>query len=66
VIEIDYGFYVDLLGTGAAPVGLLRASNEDDDMAQIFAGIEVPDYDYRSLRNAVLDLNAVLAELGAR
>jgi hypothetical protein len=34
-------------------------------MAELYGSVDVPDYDYRSIRNAVLDLEAVLEEIGA-
>ena len=52
VYKIDYGCYVDLINTIRAPEGLL--SDEGD------AFDEVPRDDYRSIRRAVLDPNALM------
>ena len=48
---LDYGCYVDLLTTKNAPLGLFR--DEDIGSAEY---ISVPRTDFRSIRNAILDL----------
>jgi len=65
VLEIDYGCYVGLLGTSGAPQKLLgKDSSEDDDvMSALYAGIVVPEDDYRAIRRAVLYLPQVLASV---
>ncbi|MFO0675780.1 MAG: hypothetical protein U0169_04560 [Polyangiaceae bacterium] len=50
---LDYGCYVELVSTAKEPKGLFQVENED---ASAF--VEVPADDYRSIRNAVLDLEA--------
>lgn len=50
---IDYGAYVDLLSTQAAPEGALPF--EDDDGIQRYAEVDVPLQDLRAIRRAVLD-----------
>jgi hypothetical protein len=58
--KLDYGCYVDLLATKAAPSGLFEASvtaeeaevTSSTDAAQVL----VPDDDYRAIRRAILDL----------
>lgn len=51
VYKIDYGAYVELMGTARNPLGLLPVGDGDDDY------IEVPSDDYRAIRRAILDLN---------
>ncbi len=54
VYKLDYGCYVDLLVTTArAPSGLLPQGDEDDG-----GYVDVPPDDYRSIRRAILDLQA--------
>ena len=49
---IDYGAYVDLIHTSAAPKGLLPYGDDmDDDF------VEVPTQDLRAIRRAILDLS---------
>jgi hypothetical protein len=56
----DYGCYVDLLATKAAPSGLFEANSclEDDKTADSVnaARVPVPNDDYRAIRRAILDL----------
>jgi hypothetical protein len=52
VYKIDYGCYVDLINTTKAPEGLLQ---KDDDTYT-----EVPHDDYRSIRRAILDPDALI------
>lgn len=49
---LDYGCYVDLLTTKNAPLGLL--SDEGESGTEY---IDVPKTDFRSIRNAILDLD---------
>jgi len=53
---LDYGCYVDLFNTAAAPKGLYEA--EEDAAAAQTKYVDVPQTDYRSLRRAVLNLTA--------
>lgn len=53
VYSIDYGCYVELIQTDQRVLGLFQ--EEDDDNAEY---IQVPKDDYRSIRRAILDLNA--------
>lgn len=56
---LDYGCYVELFNTAAAPRGLFEAEEE---VATAFTKfVEVPQTDYRSLRRAILDLSAFYA-----
>ena len=55
VYQIDYGCYVDLINTSNAPRGLFQADIEEIS-TDIF--IDVPSDDYRSIRRAILDLDA--------
>ncbi|MDQ1556814.1 MAG: hypothetical protein QOI02_1816, partial [Actinomycetota bacterium] len=59
-----YGCYVQYLGTAAAPQHLLGDSVAHDEavFGAIYAGIEVPEDDYRAIRRAVLDLQSFLGE----
>jgi len=53
VFKLDYGCYVDLIGTGSAPKGLFQAdTDEGKDVV-----IDVPRDDYRSIRRAILDVD---------
>lgn len=62
VIQIDYGCYVQLLGTTAAPQGLL-GGNDYEEFSAVVGDVEVPDDDYRAIRRAVLDLPAILLSI---
>lgn len=53
VYKIDYGCYVDLINTTKAPEGLFQIDDE--------SFIEVPHDDYRSIRRAILDPNALIS-----
>ena len=59
--KLDYGCYVDLLATKAAPSGLFeaRATPEEAEAASSAeaAAVPVPNDDYRAIRRAILDLN---------
>lgn len=48
---LDYGCYVDLLATKNAPQGLFKDSDDETKY------VDVPRTDFRSIRNAILDLN---------
>jgi hypothetical protein len=54
VFTLDFGCYVELVSTTAAPVGLFEAEVDED--AEVF--VDVPKDDYRSIRRAILDLEA--------
>jgi hypothetical protein len=51
---LDYGCYVDLMLTKAAPAGLF--TSEDEDEGELAA--PVPADDYRAIRRAILNLDA--------
>jgi hypothetical protein len=51
VFKVDYGCYVDLIGTASAPKALFEADTDDDKVELV----EVPKDDYRSIRRAILD-----------
>ena len=51
VFKLDYGCYVDVIGTGSAPGGLFEADTEEGENQLV----EVPRDDYRSIRRAILD-----------
>jgi hypothetical protein len=53
VFKLDYGCYVDLIGTASAPAGLFVA--EVNEGAPTY--VEVPSDDYRSIRRAILDFD---------
>src|SRR3984957_2279329 len=52
---LDYGCDVDLVNTVKAPKGLFEVSSNDDG-TKLF--VEVPSDDYRSIRRAILSLDA--------
>jgi hypothetical protein len=52
--KLDYGCYVDLLATKAAPTGFYEPQAED----ATAAAVVVPNDDYRAIRRAILDLDA--------
>lgn len=54
--SIDFGCYVELFNTNAAPRGLFEA--EENEANSINKFVDVPHTDYRSLRRAILDLTA--------
>jgi hypothetical protein len=56
---LDYGCYVELMSSKNAPLGLIIESDENDELQYI----EVPKSDYRSVRNAILDLDAFSGQL---
>ncbi len=56
---LDYGCYVDLMATKAAPGGLF-AADEQHELAA-----EVPVDDYRAIRRAILDVDAFSASGGS-
>lgn len=64
VLQIDYGCYVQLLGTNAAPQGLL-GGDDDEEFSAVMGDVQVPDEDYRAIRRAILDLPAILADIRA-
>jgi hypothetical protein len=53
VFKIDYGCYVDLINTQKAPRGLFEADQDEF--------VEVPGDDYRSIRRAILQPEALEA-----
>lgn len=54
VFTLDFGCYVELISTTAAPEGLFLAEGQEGSAAFV----EVPKDDYRSIRRAVLELDA--------
>jgi hypothetical protein len=58
--KLDYGCYVDLLATKAAPSGLFEAEVSPEEAeaenATGAANVLVPNDDYRAIRRAILDL----------
>lgn len=50
---LDYGCYVDLVATVNAPKGLFEVTDEEGEHF-----VDVPQDDYRSIRRAILDLDA--------
>ena len=52
--SLDYGCYVELISSSAAPRGLFEATEEEANGNNKF--IDVPQTDYRSIRRAVLNL----------
>lgn len=52
---LDYGCYVELFNTAAAPKGLFEV--EEEVATSVTRFVEVPHTDYRSLRRAILDLS---------
>ena len=65
VLEIDYGCYVDLLGTANAPQHLFGEDGAADEQAMVafYGNTEVPEDDYRAIRRAVLNLPDALAQI---
>lgn len=53
VFKLDYGCYVDLIGTSNAPQGLFVAEINEGTSGYV----EVPSDDYRSIRRAILDFD---------
>jgi hypothetical protein len=53
VFKLDYGCYVDLVGTAAAPQGLFFAQEDSETNIPV----QVPRDDYRSIRRAILDID---------
>jgi hypothetical protein len=53
VFKLDYGCYVDVIGTASAPRGLFEADTEESTNTMV----EVPKDDYRSIRRAILDFD---------
>lgn len=60
VLQIDYGCYVHLLRTTSAPQRMLGDGSDDSVMGAFYDDAEVPEDDYRAIRNAVLDLQSAL------
>jgi hypothetical protein len=56
--KLDFGAYVDLLTTKAAPNRFLIGDEEDGRTDEIASLIDVPMDDYRAIRSAILDLQA--------
>lgn len=63
VLQIDYGCYVHLLGTNAAPQSFLGGENDDEEFSAVIGDVEVPEDDYRAIRRAILDLPTMLADI---
>jgi hypothetical protein len=59
VYKLDYGCYVDLMTTVKAPLGLLLGATDNGDLIYV----DVPPDDYRSIRRAILELEAFEARL---
>lgn len=57
--SLDYGCYVELINSTAAPRGLFEATEEEASGANKF--VDVPHTDYRSIRRAILDLDEFYA-----
>ena len=55
VYKLDYGCYVDLVTTTRTPGGLLPLGDNEDG-----GYVDVPPDDYRSIRRAILDLEAFM------
>ena len=53
VFKLDYGCYVDVIGTASAPRGLFEADTDESTNTMV----EVPKDDYRSIRRAILDFD---------
>ena len=53
VFKLDYGCYVDLIGTASAPECLFEAEVNEGSTSNV----EVPSDDYRSIRRAILDVD---------
>ncbi|MCT2178809.1 hypothetical protein M3F63_14325, partial [Brachybacterium muris] len=64
VLQIDYGCYVHLLGTNAAPQSLLGGDDEED-FSTVIGDVVVPEDDYRAIRRAILDLPTLLVNIDA-
>lgn len=65
VLQIDYGCYVHLLGTNAAPQSFLGGDDDDGDFSAVIGDVEVPEDDYRAIRRAILDLPTILVDIAA-
>ncbi|WP_424348319.1 hypothetical protein [Kocuria sp. CH-021] len=63
VLQIDYGCYVHLLGTTAAPQRFLGEAEDDTAFSALVGAVEVPEDDYRAIRRAVLNLPTMLRGL---
>ena len=61
VYSLDYGCYVDLISTGSEPLGLLPGEDTEDKPIYV----EVPPDDYRSIRRAILQIDAFRRVKGA-
>jgi hypothetical protein len=59
--KLDYGCYVDLLATKAAPAGLFEAETSPEEAEARDSAdasmVQVPNDDYRAIRRAILDLD---------
>lgn len=55
--SIDYGCYVDLINTKRFPLGLFQEELENGEVDYC----QVPQEDYRSIRRAILDMDAFLS-----
>ncbi len=51
--QLDYGCYIERKNTNAEPIGLFQVAEEEEDEHYV----QVPREDYRSIRNAILDLD---------
>ena len=59
---IDYGCYVDLFNTASAPRGLFQA--EEEEALSTTKYVDVHQTDYRSIRRAILDVDAFHSQKG--
>jgi hypothetical protein len=60
VYSVDYGCYVELINTSAAPLGLFSIEDFNGEVHYV----QVPETDYRSIRRAILDLDVFEAVAG--
>ncbi len=67
VLQIDYGCYMNLLGTAAAPTALIGEVDENHALeafyGDLYEDVTIPKDDYRAIRRAVLDLPSILDAL---
>ncbi len=66
VLQIDYGCYVHLLGTAAAPTTLIGEDVHEANLLEaLYGDVTVPEDDYRAIRRAILDLPEILDVIDA-
>lgn len=58
VYALDFGCYVELVTATKAPQGLFQVDTDDSEGKSGGEWVEVPADDYRSIRRAILDLDA--------